>query len=258
MDSDGVQVVRSRRRIRDSPGVTRRRHSLSPSNHERQNPCSADSPAESCSDDKPSQVGNPALGMFVFALMHGVEVKCLLDSGAGRNLLAHTVYQKFPPPLRPALEHTTTRLVSANGSHIGVHGQVDLPVQIGRQVLGVQFIVADCTEEALLGIPFLRQSRARLDFATMKLHVHGEVVTCYDSRARPLNATIRVAKTIILKPRQKYLIPGKAHYRGATPRHALLGPTCGFLHRNNVLLARMLIDTQEAGETICLRVYNPG
>ncbi|KAJ3588487.1 hypothetical protein NHX12_012079 [Muraenolepis orangiensis] len=88
----------------------------------------------------------------------------------GKVLPLHR-YNAVHPEVRPALQPpVVTSVVGIGPGDIPVVGEANFPVQINKRQVSIHFLVADiASEEALLGHPFLVQSKARLDYGTNRI-----------------------------------------------------------------------------------------
>ena len=205
-----------------------------------------------------SEMGNPSTGIYVYGVVQDREIRCLVDTGAGRNLLSMEQFRKLSSESHPSLEPADVVLMSATGMRMKVHGQVTLPVQLGRSECHIQFIVADCAEEAILGVPFLQESKAKLDFSRLRLHLFGHTVPCFDAEAKPLSAAVRLSKAVTIAPGQEYVVPGRAKFRGPANQYSVLAPTQGFTRRHMVLVAHVLMEAKSGNPWVPVRIFNPG
>ena len=75
---------------------------------------------------------------------------------------------------RPALRPTKRALTDAGGRPLKVRGEVLLPLDLMDAKFLVDCVVADIDCDLLLGMPFLLESRANLNFATSTLELGEE------------------------------------------------------------------------------------
>ncbi len=197
-------------------------------------------------------------GLYIYLLTHDTEIKCLMDDGAAENCLSFKAYQQIPEDVRPPLQSVFTALRSANGSGLQVYGNVNLPVYIGRNAYMVTFVVCSITEEAILGKPFLRQNRVEIKHHLCKIKIGSEHIPCFDKWAKPLNSTIRVAQTVTIESGQEYIVPGNVYYRSGRNKRAMIIGNNGFMAKNNILVARVLVDPQVIHKKVPLRLFNVG
>ena len=228
--------------------------SISPDSPERES-----STIHACDEEKSNIKSHIAdKGMFVYCVTHDVEVKCLIDGGSPKNLMSVNSFQKIDSAERPVLRKINDlNLYGVGGNQLNLHGETSLPVQVGRKMYMVDVIVGDFADEMILGMPFLRMNGVIVDHKNFKLLLNGERIPCYDVLSKPLNAAVRTVTQVTIDPGQEYLVPGIAHYRGFSGRQALVNGTTRFVSRTNVIVARVIVDTQ-VNRYIPTRMYNIG
>ncbi|KAI3369648.1 hypothetical protein L3Q82_025357 [Scortum barcoo] len=85
---------------------------------------------------------------------------------------------------------------------------------------------------------------------TVELHYNGSGnLTCVD--------VVRVARTTVLESGCEYVVPATARLRHVVGGDMMLMPTKGFIERQHVLAARIVIQAQQSS-SIPMRIYNPG
>ncbi|KAL6469079.1 hypothetical protein MHYP_G00226030 [Metynnis hypsauchen] len=182
------------------------------------------------------------------------------DTGARRNVLTLRCYNAIEDDVKPPLGSSAVESLQGIGSeNVGVCGEVHLPVQIGTRTVSVNFIVADIAEkvEAILGHPFLEQSKAYLDFGSQKIVLFGEQVPHFNPQHKPKVHVVWVARTTVLDSGREYIVPGYTRFREPARRDVMLNPTKGFLEKHCLLVARVVVDAQP-NQQIPIRLYNPG
>ena len=65
-------------------------------------------------------------GLYLKAELNGIEVNCLIDTGANRSILHPKKYFSIPLNKRPPLTELRRNILLANGDRIKVLGQVFL------------------------------------------------------------------------------------------------------------------------------------
>ena len=61
-----------------------------------------------------SEMGNPSTGIYVYGVVQDREIRCLVDTGAGRNLLlSMEQFRKLSSESHPSLEPADVVLMSA-------------------------------------------------------------------------------------------------------------------------------------------------
>jgi dUTPase len=181
-----------------------------------------------------------------------------MDDGSSENCLSIEAYRHIPEDVRPPLQESQTVLRSAGGSGLQVYGNINLPVYVGKKAYLVSFVVCAITEEAILGKPFLRRNKVVVMHHLCKIKIDSEIVPCFDKWSRPLNATIRVGQTVTIDSGQEYIVPGKVYYRSGRNRRAMVLGNSSFMSKNEVLVARVLVDPQVIHRQVPLRLFNVG
>ena len=167
-----------------------------------------------------------------------------MDDGSAANCLSRNSYEQIQSDIRPELKKSAVQLRSAVGTGLEVYGEVQLPVQIGKKVYLVEFVVCDITEEAILGKPFQRRNKVVVYHHLCKIKIDKECVPCFDKWSKPLNTTVRLAKSVTIDSGEEYSVPGKVYFRSSRNKRAMVIGTTGFMAKNQVLVARVLVDPQ--------------
>ncbi|XP_034004081.1 uncharacterized protein LOC117496511 [Trematomus bernacchii] len=198
--------------------------------------------------------------MSIRILIQGHELCALLDSGARRNVLPLRHFNAIPVESRPQIQPSIVQVLQGIGPEgIAVRGEVNLPVQAGSKVTNVNFIIADTAEntEVILGHPFLLQSHAHLDYGRREITLFGERVPRSKPSRQPEVHLVRVSRTTVLESGCEYVVPGTARLRSAVNKDMMLTPTKGFVERQHVLAAHIVVQTRHSSN-IPMRIYNPG
>lgn len=162
--------------------------------------------------------------------------------------------------MRPSLQSSIVEtLLGVGPGEVPVLGEAKIPVSINGHQFEVDFPVAamQCSNEVLLGHPFLTQAEARLDVDKHHIVLFGEVVPYFQPETPPKSLTARVARTIVVEPGQEYLVKGTVHCGKAAQGDMMLSPTIGFVEKHKVLIARALVNAQLTNVVPQL-LFNPG
>ena len=95
---------------------------------------------------------------------------CLIDTGSEVNLMPikHVKGMKLQPSSR--------WLQAANGTTIGVLGEMDIQVDISRRRIPTKFIVSDQVDEILIGVEWLQENNCQIIFPKNSIMINGEAV----------------------------------------------------------------------------------
>ena len=178
--------------------------------------------------------------------IEGLDCPIVLDSGAQASILSTAVFNRLTRSHRKEMYRVDEQIRTANGSTSKVKWQGYLLIQLGTKVVRHNFLVADIIDDCLLGADFLLQHECILDMQNHSLTI-GEIEI-------PLRAKQLVAERechAIATETQK--IP--AHMQteiiiststGATSPQWFLIEPAGIQRPSNVIIGRVLIDTQNS------------
>ena len=137
-------------------------------------------------------------------------VNCFLDSGAMVSVMRKDIYDLLPANKHPLLPFPgVVKGISASPTH--VHGQCVMPYTIDGIAYEALTVVADIGPSVLLGLNFLIDNKAVVDYELGQLKLNGReyiLTSKRENRARRLtmvnNITIapRSETTVEMKPRQ--------------------------------------------------------
>ncbi|XP_038058673.1 uncharacterized protein LOC119729953 [Patiria miniata] len=119
-------------------------------------------------------------GLFVPAVVRGVKVNMLIDTGATNTLLSASTYYNMSPERRPTLNTEGVGVHGADGTLIKTMGSACVEVQVGKTVRVVCVVFAQLEVEGILGMDYLLPTNGRLDFRNLTFTVNGERIKCVD------------------------------------------------------------------------------
>ena len=154
-------------------------------------------------------MANPNNGMYMFATIQDMEVKCLIDTGASINIMAAWKFRCIPANRRPALRTSNIKIRGIDGSVMATEGCTIFKLKVVERVMSIDMVVAETPEECVLGLPFLRQSKARMGFGNFDLRIGGVLVPTFDSRSQPLSCIVRLAESVSMAVGEEYIVPGR-------------------------------------------------
>ena len=169
-------------------------------------------------------------------------------------MLSFKKFQQIPEDKRPELYEYKNVIVTADDTPLNVYGQTTFNIKFGSQWVRHQTLVADISNEGLIGIDFLTQHKVSLDFANKKISFHGEdfQAQCYDVRERACR--IHVNEGVMIPAGTRRIIEAKASHPLATGSW-LVEPLEKTHGEKPVLVARTLV--QGDGLKLPIEVMNP-
>ena len=81
--------------------------------------------------------------------------------------------------------------------------------RLRSQKLETSFLVADILEDAILGLDFLEQERAMLNFKTAELTYRHQRLVCVDHLSKPMMAQVYLPRSVLLPALPEQVIQGK-------------------------------------------------
>ena len=206
----------------------------------------------------PSGTGSP----HVDGMVGGVQVDCLLDTGCTHSMISTFIFQDLPF-METRSPDRVPSMVSVTGGNITTRGSIVATVEFQDGIkLEGEFIVADVTDQCILGMDILAQQNCQLDLKSGVLQVGGQGEIPYRRGRNPFLprcAKVTVSETVTLPPRHEVLVQGKvAGYDPNDPWRlsAAIEPhTNGTIYANGVVVGRTCSNVK-AGE-IPVRMLNP-
>ena len=206
-------------------------------------------------------------GVYIDGEIQGIEVTFTVDTGATTTIVSPRVYDKIPVDRRPSLSQGSNKrsLSNAEGKPMDCRGKATFQIQLGSLRLEKQLIVADITDEVLLGSDILQkdpsgpadillsENRMILKDTSITLHQVG------------LPTPIRRVTAA-----DHYIIPGmsevvidvfveRSHVKNhdeSEDTHLLIEPTTEFTEKYSLAVAPTLVDATSS-TTVKTRVMNP-
>ena len=102
---------------------------------------------------------NPTFSTYI----HGTKLNCILDTGAGINLVSTAILKKIHPKYKDGLQHTTTKAQNVSGRKLTLLGQVTLNVKLGDTDHQIIFEVTEEGNTILLGNKFLFDNKVTIN-----------------------------------------------------------------------------------------------
>ena len=147
-------------------------------------------------------------GLYLKAKLLGVDVNCLIDTGATRSIVHPRKYYSISSNKRPPLMELNKAVVLANGEALQPQGQVELPLQTKAGLIFQNFIVLETNEPLILGNDFLSSNRCLVDVACHTLHIGTEGIQCtLESKINSL-FRLKLAEDISVPANSEMIIPG--------------------------------------------------
>jgi len=188
---------------------------------------------------------------FLPGKVAGKAVTFLLDLGCSTNILSKRVFDTLPPKERRELTpHTGEPGTLADGSRLPFYGVVELTGRVRGQAIRETFVLSKLTEDAILGMPFLKRHGCHIDFNRSIVLADGNELACVDKFGRPLIGGVQAVRNCTVPGRSRATIHCRVNNR------QLSG--LGFVEGTHakIRLASSLNQLTERGE-ILVQCVNP-
>ena len=184
-----------------------------------------------------------------------MEVQWLIDTGCTVTIISTSKFQDIPVEDRPKLEKYEKTLVAANDQALTVHGQAVFNIKFGTQWVRHKTLVADVSNEGLIGLDFLTKHKVTLDFSTKTVTCSGEEVEAQCRQTVERACRVSVREGVMIRAGTRAVIEGRSAKPLATGAW-LVEPLRRENKGHSVLVARAMI--QGTGSRLPLEVMNPG
>jgi len=202
---------------------------------------------------QPQQVRTQPHGnsYFLPGKIAGKPATFLLYSGCTTNLISRRFFDTLSTTVRNELEPYDGEYGTlADGSCIPFYGILELTGRVRDQAIRETFVVGQLKEDAILGMPFLKRHRCRIDFSKSAILMASKELTCVDKFGRPLVGSVQVVRNCTIPGRSRATI----HCRVNNSQLSGLGVVEGAPER--IQLANSLNRLTERGE-ILVQCVNP-
>ena len=174
--------------------------------------------------------------MYVKGFVENMCVNWLVDTGAAKSILSRNIAKQLFDDSAACCymcEGQSQHIFLANGKKIDIHGSSLTTITIGKQVFQVDVLIADITDEAILGMDALSQVNAVIDAIQGTLSVNGETVDCIDCDCQPLSCRCLVRCMTVVPPNSEVVINGHLRSRKQSYRHETLTSNLHIMEPNN-------------------------
>ena len=180
-------------------------------------------------------------GLYLESSLCGMQISCLVDTGANKSILHQKKYFAISAGVR--LVPSGSHIIIANGDTIPALGQTQLTLAFpGIGAISHPVIVADTEESLILGHDFLMQNKCVINIAERKILFDGKPVECSLQNKLSSLFRVRVSESVVTPTNSEMIVPGYI-CRGdneVLPRLAIVESTEG-VGDKGLLLARSVV-----------------
>ena len=105
------------------------------------------------------------------------------------------------------------RMYGIGGAEMNITGQIEVPVHVGEEMLFHNFLIAEISEEAIMGFDFMKKHKVEWTWADQTLQICQSKIPCeMDPESTPRRvAMISTRTSMIIPPRREVIIAGIVH-----------------------------------------------
>ena len=198
-----------------------------------------------------NQTGVKTTGLYASAEIDGVQVDCLVDTGATLTVISSQIWKMIQD--KCILSPFSREIISATGDAMKVLGQAEITLKFGKAYCPVRVIVAEIDLDVVLGLDIMKNHEISIDVINNAIVIKGQKL---DLSCTGKLGCYRVVLTekIDIPAQSEMVLSGKVDGVGAN--HLGLGivePTEYFSENGKSLVARSLV---KANEFVPVRIAN--
>jgi len=152
-------------------------------------------------------------GLYVKGFVNNVCVNWLVDTGAARSIVSKRITETFVDNFSSNFDEPCHHIFLADGRKIETCGSGLITLIIGQQVLQAKVLIADISDEAILGMDILIQTNAVVDIVQGTVTINGESIDCVDQENQPLSCRCVIRRSTIIAPSSEVIVYGDLRQR---------------------------------------------
>ncbi|XP_033729790.1 uncharacterized protein LOC117318986 [Pecten maximus] len=139
-------------------------------------------------------------GLYISVKICGVNVNCLIDTGATSTVLHPTKYLDIPSRDRPRLEKRRYNIQVADGSVVTPLGSIEAILEINGKLVKHSTLVADIDAPAVIGYDFLHAHDCQIDMGGGSLLFAGEKLKCQRESRMESIFRVTIHENVVVPP----------------------------------------------------------
>ena len=207
-------------------------------------------------------ISNITRGRSLVTEGHVVDcaVDFLVDTGTTDTIISTRMYNSIPIELRPALLRMKDTAEQADGSALKSIGWAPMNIRIGPVSAITPVVVAEITNDAMLGMDFMYMTGCTIDLHNEQLKFGDNVIQCNvkTPSTRTFCAKVTLRENVTIPPGHEMLIPGKINMTPGVEGLGIVEPGSSKLKDAGAVVARVVVDLDKVeADYIPVRVFNP-
>ena len=180
--------------------------------------------------------------MYIYAAPHVdlPDLPFLVDTGAQVTMMPLSWYNSIAPENRPELKSTKLRIVAANKTSFAVSGLAEFRLRIKSMTFPCNIYISPDEDAGILGMDFMQQYRVIINPTDGFMSIDNHHIKILDYHGQRLNCKVTAAQTLILKPGERYVVPGQIKRPELEECTVVVEATQSLTHRTGVVAARVI------------------
>ena len=185
-----------------------------------------------------------------------LDVNCLVDTGSSRTIISRDISHQISLKNKrlATIDVSLLSLRLADGTPLDCSAGIIVPVRIGKVVVKQTVLVANISDQAILGLDFMRSHGCLIDLSTQEFEVQGQRVPCSMSKEENNRGEVRLDQNYEIQPRCQTILWSKADQR--FPSSCLIEANPDFETRYSIKVATCL--ATESNGKVPIRLMNIG
>ena len=193
-------------------------------------------------------------GFYVSGQMETQNVDWLVDTGCSITIISSRVFFMVPEDDRPELEVSRNVLTSADGTKLKTLGETVVNITVGKKTFPHLSVIADISNDGLLGMDFLKKHSFSIDFKNNTLSCADSTIVADCRLGRNQVCRVSVAENTVIPAGTRTILPGRAT-KPLAHGSWLVEPLKQCPGGQQVMTASTII--QGRGHEVILEVMNP-
>ena len=185
--------------------------------------------------------------MYVYAEAHPdlSDLPFLVDTGAQITMMPLSWYNRIAPENRPKLQPARVRVMAANQTDFRISGVAEFKLKIKNKKYACNIYISPDEEAGILGMDFMHHYKVILNPTDSYMSIDGEQIKVLNYHGQKLNCKVTAARTLILQPGERYVVPGRVARPELEECTVVVEPTQILFHRKGVAAARVIARTRD-------------
>ena len=183
-------------------------------------------------------------GLYVPVKIQSVKTSMLVDTGANVTILNTNYIKALEKSNCPEIHKVNKTLVTATGESSPFYGKAVVTIQLGKNILTHEVLIADIKYDAILGMDFLKDHKCDLLLSKNSLLINKEEVKCFTLAQKSEFSCCRISVRdyTVVPPGSEIIVPGIPIDNPCNHTCAIVEPCQNFVKHKGLLVAKSVVD----------------